>query len=61
MSVISYIILGISAKKEAKLLVAELEQVYDRLALLHKETGLRLFGLGDVEEGLRYLKGEKKE
>jgi hypothetical protein len=33
----------------------------DRLALLHKETGLRLFGLGDVEEGLRYLKGEKKE
>jgi hypothetical protein len=55
------ILIRIDKKKEAARLIMELERAYDQLVDFQKETDLRLFGLGDVEEGLRYLKGEKSE
>jgi hypothetical protein len=55
------IVIRINKKKEATRLIIQLEDAYNELVDFEKETGFRLCGLGDVEEGLRYLKGEKSE
>ena len=55
------ILVRINKKKEAAQLIRQLERAYDQLVDFQKETGLRLFGLSDVEAGLRYLKKEKSE
>src|SRR6476660_1862559 len=48
-------------EQEAKRLISDLENAFNRLRMFERQTGFPLFGLADVEEGLRYLKGEKSE
>jgi len=48
-----------SPRKEAEVLIFHLDLIYQRLAELEAETGLRLFGLDHVEKGLRHLKGDE--
>jgi hypothetical protein len=55
------IVIRVNEKKEVQRLIAELDATFQQLVILSDETGLRLFGLGDVHKGLQLLKGEKSE